>query len=147
MPFITYWKGKIQPGVSGALVTQIDLFSSLASLVDSDIKGGDSEDMLDVFMGNSQKGRDEFVLEATSRTALRKGDWVMIPPYNGAARNNSVNIELGNAKEYQLYNLKEDIGEQNNLAESNKEKLEEMIAAFEKIRGNDYNKTEKLELK
>ena len=58
-----------------------------------------------------------------------------------------VNIELGNSDEYQLYNLKDDIGEQNNLADSNKEKLEEMFDAFKRIRGNPYNDTEALELK
>jgi len=147
VPFITYWKGKIKPGISDAMVTQIDLFSSLSRLVGSDSKGGDSEDLLDTFMGNSQKGREAFVLEATSRTALRQGDWVMIPPYKGAARNKFVNIELGNDKEYQLYNLKDDIGEQNNLAETHKEKLEEMISVFMKIRGEGFSNTSKLELK
>jgi len=61
----------------------------------------------------------------------------MIPPYKGQAKFKQVNIEVGNSKKYQLYNLKEDIGQQNNLAEVNIEKLEEMIAKFETIRG-DY---------
>lgn len=103
--------------------------------------------MLDVFMGKSKQGREELVLEATTRTALRKGDWILIPPYKGHAIAKNVNIELGNSEEYQLYHLKEDLGEHNNLAKTNKEKLEEMIAAFEKIRGNAYNDTEALELK
>lgn len=147
VPFITYWKGNIQPATSDAIVSQIDLLSSLASLVDSNKKSKDSEDYLGVFMGKSQQGRDELILEATTRTALRKGDWILIPPYKGPAINTWVNIELGNSQEYQLYNLKEDIGEQNNLAETNKEKLEEMKASFEAIRGGDYNKVEQLELK
>jgi arylsulfatase A-like enzyme len=146
VPFITYWQGTIEPAVSNAMVSQIDLLSSLASLVNSDIRSGDSQNMLDVFMGKSETGRENLILEATTRTAFRKGDWVMIPPYKGAAVSKFVNIELGNAKEYQLYNLKDDIGEQNNLADSNKEKLNEMITEFEKIRGVN-NKIEKLELK
>ena len=147
LPFITYWKGKIQPGVSDALVCQVDLLSSIASLVGSEIRTQDSEDLSDVFLGKSQKGREELVLEATSRTAFRKGDWVMIPPYKGPAINKSVNIELANADVYQLYNLKDDLSEQNNLAESNAEKLAEMIVAFEAIRGSDYVKIQQLELK
>jgi arylsulfatase A-like enzyme len=147
LPFITYWKGKIQPGVSDALVCQVDLLSSIASLVGSEIRTQDSEDLSDVFLGKSQKGREELVLEATSRTAFRKGDWVMIPPYKGPAINKSVNIELANADVYQLYNLKDDLSEQNNLAESNAEKLAEMIVAFEAIRGSDYGKIQQLELK
>jgi len=71
----------------------------------------------------------------------------MIPPYNGAAKNKFVNIELGNDKNFQLYNLKEDIGQQNNVAERQPEKLKEMVEAFKAIRGTNYSKTQKLELK
>ncbi|WP_296704343.1 arylsulfatase [Algoriphagus sp.] len=147
LPFIAYWKGKIQPAVSDAMITQIDLFESLSALVGSEAKTNDSENLLDVLLGNSQKGREEFVLEATSRTAYRKGDWAMIPPYNGPALQTSVNIELGNLKEYQLYNLKDDPSQQTNLAESNPEKLVEMINGFEAIRGENGNQIEALELK
>lgn len=134
VPFITYWKGHIHPATSQAIVSQIDIHSSLAALVNSDEKGGDSQNLLDVLMGKSQKGRDELILEATSRTALRKGDWIMIPPYPGPAVAKNVNIELGNSKQYQLYNLKDDIGEKQNLAATNPDKLEEMIAVYEGIR-------------
>ena len=71
----------------------------------------------------------------------------MIPPYKGPASNNNVKIELGNDSEFQLYNLAEDIGQQNNLAESQPEKLQEMITAFEAIRGDGYSEIQKLELK
>ncbi|MCG8309045.1 MAG: arylsulfatase [Cytophagales bacterium] len=147
VPFISYWKGKILPTTSDAIISQIDIFASLAKLVHSTDKGRDSEDLLDALMGKSRQGREELILEATTRTALRKGDWILIPPYRGPALNKMVNIELGNSDEYQLYNLKDDIGEQNNLADSNKEKLEEMFDAFKRIRGNPYNDTEALELK
>lgn len=147
VPFITYWKGKIQPMVSDALVCQVDLLKSIAALVGSEESTQDSQQLLDVFMGKSEKGREDLILEATSRTAFRKGDWVMIPPYKGPAVNTWVNIELGNDMEYQLYNLKEDISQQNNLAETNKEKLEEMINAFEAIRGKSYSNIQQLELK
>lgn len=57
----------------------------------------------------------------------------MIPPYKGPAINMYVNIKLGNDKEYQLYNLNEDLGQINNLAQSNPEKLQKMITAYEAI--------------
>ena len=147
VPFITYWKGKIEPKVSDAMVCQIDLFTSLANLINSEEKAQDSENLIDTFTGKSDEGREQLVIEATSRTAFRKGDWAMIPPYKGPAKNKLVNIELGNDTTYQLYNLKEDIGQQNNLAESNPEKLKEMVAEFEAIRGAGYTNTKKLELK
>ena len=147
VPFITYWKGKIEPGISDAVVCQIDLLSSLAKLVGSEVQSKDSEDLLDVFLGKKQKGRDQLVIEATSRTAFRQDDWVMIPPYDGPAVAKNVNIELGNMKEYQLYNLSEDIAQTNNLAKTNPEKLKQMISSFLEIRGEDFDLTEPLELK
>ncbi len=147
VPFMAYWKGKIEPTVSDALVSHIDLLSTLAKLAGSETRVPDSQELLEVLMGKSQQGREELVLEATSRTAMRKGDWVMIPPYKGPAVQTQVNIELGNSKDFQLYNLKEDIGEQNNLAISEPEKLQEMIKTFEKIRGIESQKIQQLELK
>ncbi|MBR8538369.1 arylsulfatase, partial [Carboxylicivirga sediminis] len=135
VPFITYWKGTIQPGVSDALVCQMDLLASLAKLTGTEETSTDSEELMDVLMGKSADGREELVIEATTRTALRKGDWLMIPPYKGAKKNMQVNIELGNDEVFQLYNLNEDISQQHNVAESHPDKLAEMVNAFKAIRG------------
>jgi arylsulfatase A-like enzyme len=147
VPFITYWEGKIEPAVSDALVSQLDLYSSLAQLTGSDKRGPDSEELLDVLMGKSNQGREELIIEATTRTALRKGDWALIPPYKGPAVNEMVNIELGNSDEFLLYNLKSDIGQRKNLANSEPKKLREMIETFQKIRGEEFQNIEQLELK
>ena len=53
VPFFTYWKGKIKPLVSDALVCQIDLLESIAKLVNVDVKSTDSQELLDVFMGKT----------------------------------------------------------------------------------------------
>lgn len=147
VPFFTYWKGKIKPGVSDSMLSQLDLLSSLAQLVGSEVRTADSLPLLELLMGQSDEGRDEMVIEATSRTAFKRGDWVMIPPYEGPAVNDKVQIELGNDSDFQLYNLTEDIEQQNNLAALKPNKLQEMLTAFEAIRGDDYGKIEKLELK
>ncbi len=147
VPFITYWKGQIDPAVSDAVVSQVDLLSSLSSLVGSETRSDDSEELIQVLMGESDQGREELIMEATGRTAFRKGEWVLIPPHGGRPIAKEVNIELGNAPEYQLYNLNEDLGEQNNLAASQPDKLEEMIASYEAIRGKTDGTSEKLELK
>ncbi|MEG3657628.1 arylsulfatase [Arenibacter palladensis] len=147
VPFITYWKGTIAPGKSNAMVCQVDLLTSMAALVGSDKTGEDSENLLDEFLGKSNNGRDQLVLEATSRTAFRKGNWAMIPPYWGPAVIKSVNIEIGNSEEYQLYDLEKDPSQKENLAKSNPEKLQELVADFEKIRGIGTGEIEDLELK
>ncbi|MEN8228066.1 MAG: arylsulfatase [Bacteroidota bacterium] len=146
VPFITYWKGKIEPGSSDAIVCQMDLLSSLAKFTGEEVIGTDSEDMMDVFLGNSDAGRESLVLEASSKTAFRKGDWLMIPPYKGNAVQKQVNIELGVSGEYQLYNLGEDLGQRNNLAEEMPEKLNEMMEEYSGLIGNNHAESQELEL-
>ncbi|MEM6319995.1 MAG: arylsulfatase [Bacteroidota bacterium] len=147
VPFIVYWKDKIAPSVSNALVSQLDFYNSFAQLVSSTSRTEDSQDLLTAFLGTSPRGRTELVLEATTRTAFRQNDWVLIPPYNGPEVNKNVSIELGNLADFGLYNLETDIGQQQNLASERPEKLRAMRKAFEVVRGTDYGRTEKLELK
>nr|WP_319273195.1 arylsulfatase [uncultured Draconibacterium sp.] len=147
VPFITYWKEKIEPKKSDALICQLDILASLAKLTGADVNSADSQDLLDVLMGTSTEGREHLVLEASTRTAYRQGNWLMIPPYSGPAVASNVNIELGNSPEYQLYDLSDDLGQQKNLAESNSEKLNEMIRYFKEIVGAKNSEVEELELK
>ena len=143
VPFITYWKGKIQPGVSDAVVCQMDLLASLANLVGTEDATTDSKELLNTLLGESKTGRENLIIEATGKTALRHGDWIMIPPYNGKNFREKVGIEVGNLPEFQLYNLKNDLAQQNNLATSNPEKLEELLQIFESLRGKDYDRNVK----
>ena len=147
VPFITHWKGHIKPAVSNALVSQLDLFASIASLVGSDAKAPDSQELWGVFSGTSDLGRETLIIEATTRTAFKMGDWVMIPPYKGPEVLEKVNIETGNSKTYQLYNLKDDLSQQNNLAELETVKLNELIKAFKNEIGSASSKVEQIELK
>lgn len=135
VPFITYWEGTIRPGVSDAVVSQIDLFSSLASLLGSPVRGPDSEDLSRVLLGESDRGRKVLVQEATGRTALRKGKWKLIPPYPGPALQEQVQIETGNSDQPLLYDLSNDVGEKVNLAPAETDKLKEMTITLEAIRG------------
>ena len=135
VPFIGYWKGTIKPTVSDAIVCQMDLLASLANLTGTSENTTDSKDILNAFLGKSNKGRDHLLIEANSRTALRCGDWLMIPPYKGNKFNKKVNIDVGIRPEFQLYNLKQDVGQEQNLAATNPEKLAELIKVYESLRG------------
>lgn len=147
VPFLVYWKGKIQPQVSDALVCQVDFLSSFAVLTGSSEKGQDSENILDAFLGKSQKGRENLIIEATGRTALRMGDYIMIPPHKGNPVLEQVNIETGNLPEYQLYNLKTDISQSQNLAASEPERLEKLIQFYESAVGTKSAEVGDIELK
>ena len=102
IPLFVYWKGKIQPVVSDALVCQVDILASLGSMIHADLPEGlDSRNYLDAFFGKEQTARKDVVLEAQGRMAYRSGDWIMMPPYKGSERNLTGN-ELGNLGEYGL---------------------------------------------
>ena len=135
VPFITYWKGNIIPQVSDEIVSQIDFLNSIASLIGSTVRSEDGEDLANILFKNSGTGRNDLVLEAMTRTALRNQNWVLIPPYSGPDKNSNTNIESGIADDFQLYNLNIDISQQNNLATSNPKKLNEMIKRYEYIIG------------
>ncbi len=144
VPFITYWKGKIKPQVSNELVTQIDFLESFSSLIGSEITSKDGIDLSDVFFRNKGKGRTEFVLEATSRTAFRQNNWVMIPPYKGSPFNESVNIEVGNSKKHLLFNLDRDVSQEYDLSNEYPEKLDDMIKRYQEITGDDLGEVKEL---
>jgi len=147
VPFLVYWEGRVDPLVSDALICQVDLLSSLAELAGIDEKGMDSEALLPVLLGESEKGREDLIIEANTRTAFRKGNYLLIPPYTGPAINKLVNIELGNSDQFQLYDLAEDTGQQKNLASDRPELLHELLSDFEEQRGTSYSNTRVLELK
>ena len=146
VPFITYWRGKIKPGISNEIISQIDLLNSISKIVGIEYKSKDGIDFSDLIINNKGQGREELILEASTRTAYRKGDWVMIPPYRGPSISKNVNIELGNSIDFKLYNLKEDPSQKSDLSKKEPEKLKEMIASFVKIRGRDFSNIKNLVL-
>ena len=135
VPFMVRWKGTIEPGVSDALVCQIDFTASFAALTKQENKTIDSENILDAFLGKSEKGRDNLVLGQNNITAFRQAEWVLIPPHKGAKMTNKfVNIETGRDTVIQLYNLKDDIGQKNNVANKYPEKVKALEDELNRIR-------------
>tara|TARA_Y100000741_G_C18247749_1_gene556157 strand:- start:1529 stop:2212 length:684 start_codon:yes stop_codon:yes gene_type:complete len=144
VPFISYWKNRIKPAISDKIISQVDMLSSIAKIIGSEYRSKDGNDLSGLILDNLGTGRNELILEATSRTAYRNGDWVMIPPYKGNEISKNVNIELGNSKNYKLFNLKDDPSQKINLSNKNSKKLEEMIANFKRIRGENYSNSKDL---
>ncbi len=136
MPTIVWWPGRVEPGVSDAVISQTDLYATLAKLVGHELESGeapDSEELLDALLGLSEEGR-RIHLEEAFAYALREGDWKYIRPQEKLDFIEKVKgIESGHSSEDQLYNLAEDPGETRNLAKQYPERTAEMKARLSEI--------------
>ena len=136
VPFIVRWPARVKPGVSEALVCQIDFLSSFAALAGQkpgDDDAPDSFNVLSALLGESKSGREHLV-EHAGALALRRGPWKYIEPSGGQKIMRNTNTETGNDRDGQLYNLADDPGEKKNLAAGNQEKARELSGLLRKIR-------------
>ncbi|MCC5908256.1 MAG: arylsulfatase [Balneolaceae bacterium] len=145
LPFIVSWPGQVEPGmVSEAMISQVDLLATFASLTGVDISGYDhldSQDMLDALTGQNVEGNEFIIQHSSDGLAIRKGPWKYIEPGSRASwaynRHNlgdtPLNIEPLNETEY-LFNLDEDPRETTNMAGEYPDKIKEMRALLEEVR-------------
>ncbi len=133
VPFIVRWPGRVKPGVSTALVCQVDFPASFAALAGgrfNDSTAPDSQNVLPALLGDSPQGRTSLV-EHSGGLAMRQGEWKFIPKRPGAKRTLQTDTDTGNHSDVQLYNLAKDLGETNNLASAHPEKVEQLRALLE----------------
>lgn len=135
-PFITWWPGKITPGVSDKMVNTIDLATSLAQLVEQPVPENafpDSLKMLDVLLNKEGAiGRSFNVEEAVGEIGLRVGQWKLVsfkPRKNKWQKNKKKKAKTG----YELYNLQDDSAEEKNVLEQHPEKARQLIEQLKQI--------------
>ena len=75
------------------------------------------------------------LVEQAGSLSLSQGHWKYIAPSKGPKINPNTKTELGNDPEPQLYDLAADEGEQKNLTATHPEKVREMAAVLDRIRG------------
>jgi len=136
VPFIVSWPAKIKPAVSDALMCQIDLAASFASMLQVKIPAGDardSEDQFNAMIGKNKQGRT-VLIEQGGPLAIIKDGWKYIMPSEGRPYDKLVGIETGCLPTAQLYDLKNDVGETNNVAEQYPDKVKALEAALQAIK-------------
>jgi len=141
-PMFVRWPGKIKPGSKTDVpVTNLDFYPTLlevAGVEKQKEKVLDGNSILPILTGKEKLGqrplfwhfpiyleayvkKDTTTQDPVFRTrpgsAIRFGDWKLIQYFE----NNDL----------ELYNLKEDIGEKNNLAETKREKLNELLGILD----------------
>ena len=122
VPFIIRWPAAVKPGVSGALVNQIDFIASFAAIFSQDIPAGhaiDSRNTLAALLGKDPAGLP-FMVEEAKGLALREGPWKF--------------IASDGKKGGELYQLEKDIAESVNVLKEHKDRAAAMKARLEEIR-------------
>jgi arylsulfatase A-like enzyme/type 1 glutamine amidotransferase len=136
VPFIVRFPGRVTPGTSSALVSQVDFVASFAAWLGRPLARGDapdSEDLMAALLGAARAGRKTLV-EQAGGLALREGTWKYIEPSEGRAVNEETKTELGNAPAPQLYDLAADLGETRNLAPAHPDRVAQMQERLRQIR-------------
>jgi len=136
VPFVVRWPGRVKPGTSDALISQVDFLASFAALARQHIAPGDAPDSLDTMaalLGTSRIGRTELIEQAGGQ-ALRAGQWKYIEPSKRPKMNLETNTELGNDSVPQLYDLATDPGERENVAAKHPDKIAELQERLRVIR-------------
>jgi arylsulfatase A-like enzyme len=134
VPFLVRWPGKIKAGTENhQVVCLTDLLATAAEITGSETgpaTGVDSYSLLPALLGESEQPLREATVHhsVNGSFAIRKGPWKLIlcPGSGGWSdpKPNSPGIE--ELPPYQLYNLEQDIGETENLAEEYPEVVEEL---------------------
>lgn len=139
-PFITYWRGRIEPGVSDKMVCTIDLAASAAGLTGADLPEDaftDSFDLSQALLGTpGARGRSHLIQQDNGRSGsygFRMLDWKLVRSDSRRARNLTVEQELANTEvsRYQLFDLSTDPAETTNVMQDNLELAAQMIVQLE----------------
>jgi arylsulfatase A-like enzyme len=145
VPTIVYWPDSVEPSTSDALLSQIDIYASVAGLIGMDLEEReaiDSRNQVDAWLGRTGQGRDYLLEESVGTLALRRGNWKYILPWDGRGGLEWVaddkDIEGGFSTDPQLYKLDTDPGEQVNLADRYPELVAELHAEAERIVADTY---------
>lgn len=120
VPMLAVWPGHINDGsVSVHPAAFWDVLPTACELAGANVPVGlDGISFLPALMGGQQPEHDYLfwsMPEAGGKAALRHGDWKL------------VSVNRNNNPRYELYDLKNDLGEQNNLFEEREQKAKGLI--------------------
>ena len=117
VPAIARWPGRIQPGVSDETTATFDLFPTLMELADAPTDGLDLDgrSLTGLLFEGTPVARRDLFWRMGEKKAMRRGEWKV--------------VRLGDSAP-ELYDLGADIGERNDLAADEPERLAGMLEDF-----------------
>jgi len=158
VPFIVSWPGQIQPGVSDALLSSLELYPTLAMIggaklpTDRVIDGLDATDLL---LGRTEQSPREtfFYYMCNNLEAVRQGPWKLhVSRRPAAGKPSSTHDGTASSKPiidqneavFELYNLDTDIGETTNVYDQHPDIVARLMVEVEACRqdlGDEFTKT------
>lgn len=142
-PFIVRWPGKVPAGtVSDQVICLTDMLATFASLLNAPLPKGNAEDSFDVLRAFTEAKpdapvRDHVILQAANNAtyAIRMGDWKLVEradaPEFESVRNKkkaekAAQKKKTGPKQDQLFNVKANITEANDVVSANRERAAKM---------------------
>mgnify|MGYP000277133825 CR=1 FL=1 len=137
MPTILHYPAKVKPGTSDSLISQVDVYASLANLLQiplADDEAIDSENHIKAWLDANQSGR-KLLIEESYTLSLRDNNWKYIAPSKNKGEwiTNNKNIESGLSSEPQLFDLSKDPSESLNLAKQKANLVAQYQATLDKL--------------
>lgn len=126
IPLIVSWKNVFDNHLVSQPVSLVDIFSTLAEIINYNLKATEAEDSYSFLPLLNKKGNSarDFVIfhSASGMFGIRQGDWKLIEGLgSGGFTMPKFEKQLANGPKYQLYNIKNDPLEQENLYLQNPE--------------------------
>lgn len=147
VPLIVRWPEVIRrPAVCSQSVGLIDLFATLADINSEPLQKGEAEDSFSfksVLYGKTDSPtRDHIIYYSGARSlSLKKGDWKYIDRLGSAGFTAPNRVKPSkNGPRAQLYNMKEDPMEQNNLYLRETERAEKMAEELKRLRSQGHSR-------
>ncbi len=144
VPLIVSWPGVVPSGrVSDELISQIDIYATLAELVGAKIPAGEAADSLNqwpLISGQGPTARQTLVHNTFAKGyAIRHHQWLLIQAKSGAVTKvpdwyQKANGYTRNTLDGELYDLSQDLGQQSNLYQQQPQRVREMSQLLESIR-------------
>lgn len=130
VPFLVAWPGHIKPGVFHQPVIQLDLTATAAALAGADADKLDGINLLP-FLTEEKTGppHDALYWRFGKQMAIRSGDYKLVRYDSNADTRTGVRRQPVTAAK--LYNLASDIGETNDLAAEQPDKVKDLQAKWD----------------
>ena len=116
VPFLVRWPARIKPGVSDALMSQVDFCATFAALTGQPLAQNDAPDSFNV---------------GPALLAIRKGQWKLSP---GTTEGGEQGATKRPAKPHALYDLAKNLAETTNVAGDHPDIVEQLAKELEAVR-------------